>query len=251
MRKRRLKNYSILLYIIFILMLGVCVFLSADGDQEVSNIAVNASLFVVVGLIFLYARSWLDAVFSIASELRKAGMELKKEFKEEGIFQSSILKERYEEYKKALGKDQFSCDIEDFINKDLIDTVARKNLLNLVPGTMTGLGILGTFIGLSFGLQSFNTGSAAEISASIAPLMDGIKVAFHTSIYGMVFSLIFNFVYKNILEEAYDALDDFIDSYHLHVKNDMSKLLAELPERIGNVIADRMMEVMEKYHEKR
>ncbi len=65
---------------------------------------------------------------------------------------------------------------------------------------MTGLGILGTFIGLTIGLQQFNTGSASEITNSISPLIQGIKVAFHTSIYGMVFSLIFSFVYKNKLE---------------------------------------------------
>ena len=108
-------------------------------------------------------------------------------------------------------------------------------MLSIIPGVMTGLGILGTFIGLSFGLQNFNTGNAQEITNSIAPLMDGIKVAFHTSIYGMVFSLIFNFVYKKTLEDAYHAVDQFLDAYHKYVlpktENDNLEALLSFQEK--------------------
>ena len=85
---------------------------------------------------------------------------------------------------------------------------------------MTGLGILGTFIGLSIGLQAFNTGSAEEITNSIGPLMDGIKVAFHTSIYGMIFSLTFNLIFKTVLEQAYHKLDEFVDEFKRYVRPD-------------------------------
>ena len=60
----------------------------------------------------------------------------------------------------------YKCDIEEYINFNLIDTVIHRNRMNQVAGVMTGLGILGTFIGLSIGLQSFNTGSTAEITNS-------------------------------------------------------------------------------------
>ena len=96
----------------------------------------------------------------------------------------------------------------------------HRNILNQVAGVMTGLGILGTFIGLSLGLQHFSTGTTAEVTNSIAPLMDGIKVAFHTSIYGMVFSLVFNFTYKCKLEEAEDAVEEFLDVYKKYVLPD-------------------------------
>ena len=109
------------------------------------------------------------------------------------------------------------CDIDDYLNEYYIDSVMKCGLISIVPGVMTGLGILGTFIGLSFGLQNFNTGSASAITDSIPQLMNGIKIAFHTSIYGMVFSLVFNLVYKKNLEDAYNAMDDFLDSYHKYV----------------------------------
>ena len=85
---------------------------------------------------------------------------------------------------------------------------------------MTGLGILGTFIGLSIGLQAFNTGSAEKITNSIGPLMDGIKVAFHTSIYGMIFSLTFNLIFKTVLEQAYHKLDEFVAEFKRYVRPD-------------------------------
>ena len=124
----------------------------------------------------------------------------------------------------------------------------KKNILNLVAGTMTGLGILGTFIGLSFGLQFFNTGTAAQITESIAPLMDGIKVAFHTSIYGMIFSLVFSFVYKASMEAVYAQLDEFLSLFNTYVVGDtvndneshMREMLQSLPDSLGTSISEQM-----------
>lgn len=145
------------------------------------------------------------------------------------------------QYLESQGTNGTKCDIEDYINRDLIDDIAKKNLINLVPGAMTGMGILGTFIGLSFGLQNFNTGTSEEIAASIAPLMDGIKVAFHTSIYGMVFSLFFNLIYKARFEGVYNAVDDFIDAYHKYVSPDsdndnISKIIAGQQQQTQSIL---------------
>ena len=121
---------------------------------------------------------------------------------------------------------------------------------------MTGLGILGTFIGLSLGLQHFSTGSTAEVTNSIAPLMDGIKVAFHTSIYGMVFSLVFNYVYKRKLDEAENAIADFIDAYKKYVLPDtttdgINKLMELQQQQVTAVrrMTDRVSEDLTKIME--
>ena len=50
--------------------------------------------------------------------------------------------------------------------------------------------------------------------------MDGIKVAFHTSIYGMIFSLTFNLIFKTVLEQAYHKLDEFVDEFKRYVRPD-------------------------------
>ena len=45
------------------------------------------------------------------------------------------------------------------------------------------------------------------------PLLSGMKVAFHTSVYGIIFSLIFNFVYRSIMADAYGKLNSFLDVF--------------------------------------
>ncbi len=236
------KLYRWLIFLSYAAMVGVCVYLNLFSIQAEgkANIIVNAVMFALIGLIFLRCEigSFIP-VEQITEELDRATAKSRrdamnthrflweqyKEDKEE-LFRNPILKEQFSDYKYELSRIErmerayYKCDIESFISEDLIDAVIHRNRMNQVAGVMTGLGILGTFIGLSLGLQSFNTGTTAEITNSIEPLMDGIKVAFHTSIYGMVFSLVFNYVYKRILDDAEASVRRFINAYKKYVLPD-------------------------------
>lgn len=274
-----------LLLPVYLLMLGVCAFLNIYGQAKLDpvNITVNAGMFVIIGITILWATyGALNPVSRMASSLRYTVQTIEIDFKktenylwedyrnETNLFHNKTLNHRFNEYRverkrlMMLSSRGVKCDIEDYINEYFIDSHIKKGMLAIVPGVMTGLGILGTFIGLSFGLQNFNTGNAREITNSIAPLMDGIKVAFHTSIYGMVFSLIFNFVYKKTLEDAYHAVDMFLNAYHKYVlpktENDdlevllsfqekqlqeTRKLLSEFSDELAGKIAQA---VAEPYH---
>ena len=75
---------------------------------------------------------------------------------------------------------------------------------------LTGLGIQGTFLGLSLGLGSFRGDDIYTISDNVGPLLSGMKVAFHTSVYGILFSLIFNLVYRSVMADAYEKLESFL-----------------------------------------
>ncbi len=240
----------------YLLMLAICVFLNVYGQAKPDpvNITVNAGMFVIIGITMLWATyGALNPVSRMASSLRYTVQTMEIDFKktenylwedyrnETNLFHNKILNHRFNEYRverkrlMMLSSRGVKCDIEDYINEYFIDSNIKKGMLAIIPGVMTGLGILGTFIGLSFGLQNFNTGNAQEITNSIAPLMDGIKVAFHTSIYGMVFSLIFNFVYKKTLEDAYHAVDQFLNTYHKYVlpktENDDLEVLLSFQEK--------------------
>ena len=59
------------------------------------------------------------------------------------------------------------------------------------PTLLTSLGMLGTFTGIVAGLQAFDT---ANISTSIAPLLEGLKTAFITSLSGMLLSILYKVV---------------------------------------------------------
>ena len=206
------------LIVVYVIMAAVCIYLNLTAESlDLSNVIVSVVLFVVVLGLFGYAFSRFSVVDKMIEELDEAADTIRDDFglkkqylwkyyrTKDNLFTGDILRRRYAEYRSEIDRlemlsgDVFRCDIEDYINQELIDDTISRNVLNLMSGTMTGLGILGTFIGLTIGLQQFNTGTADEITRSIAPLIQGIKVAFHTSIYGMVFSLIFSFIYKNKL----------------------------------------------------
>ena len=60
------------------------------------------------------------------------------------------------------------------------------------------------------GLGAFSGDDIFTISDNVGSLLSGMKVAFHTSVYGILFSLVFNFVYRSIMSDAYETLNEFL-----------------------------------------
>lgn len=73
--------------------------------------------------------------------------------------------------------------------------------INSAPGVISGLGILGTFIGLTIGIHFFNSDNSEAIMNSIQSLLGGMSVAFATSIVGMIFSSLYIGIQKKILND--------------------------------------------------
>ena len=258
------KRYNLLRFTFWIMAIIGAV-LTAMYDDRISVI-INILVFVIAGIIFNKSKKLFKKIYNTEQALVNATKKIDADYKNEQeylwgsykdkedtyLFEDCILFVEYKKYiaemkrLETVSSGTYKCDISDYINKELLDITVKKNLLNLVPGTMTGMGILGTFVGLSIALQNFNTGSAAEISDSIAPLMNGIKVAFHTSIFGMVFSLVFNYVYKMVMEEAYSYLDDFIYAYDHYVtgntdndnESKLKVLIQDIPAQIGSQLGN-------------
>lgn len=280
----RVSKVEWILGIIYVGLIGLAVYLNPSGTKDMENFIVNSIFFVLVAAIFLCVFLSFSRTNKMVQSLKDTASHIKELFELNGsnylwdtykskdeVFNHPLLDGLFKEYRdesNRLNKDSnssFKCDIEDYINRGVIDDSIRKNILSLVPGTMTGLGILGTFVGLSFGLNSFSTGTTTEITESITPLMGGIKVAFHTSIYGMVLSLVFNFVYKYKLAEAYDGLDRLLDAFAKYVVPDaqnenMNLMLSYQKQQaddshnlvvgLGEVFAQKMAEVMKPQLEK-
>lgn len=274
MKKNRLQ----LLNAVYGFACLLCLFLTVIGtSKDIASIFINVILFIVVYVIFFNAKRTMKIIIGITDDLKHVTDEIREDFENEqnplwekynkengeSLFENEYLVKIYKKYlfdRKRLASvsaNQYKCDISDYINEDLIDSLMKKNIYNLVPGVMTGLGILGTFVGLSFGLQNFNTGGADEIEASIAPLMNGIKVAFHTSIYGMLFSLFFNYIYKETLEDAYIAVDDFLKTFDNYVDSNASDyndivvqmLLQKMPESIGKTVSEILSPAVDRMNE--
>lgn len=125
------------------------------------------------------------------------------------------------------------------------NSVCKCNKLNLrmldtASGTLVGLGLLGTFLGLTLGIRGFDSSNTDRINESIQVLLNGMGTAFLTSLLGMTFSIIFTFIdkslrhrlYKNVngLTEKLDALYyiDDITFTNINQQKIVDKLYNEL-----------------------
>ena len=257
------KWYETIVYIAYFVMLIVAILLNvfASDDISVANIIVTVLMFILVFIIFVTCdKNAFKPAAAIADDLGEACEKMERDalrehtflydkYRNENaeLFKNEVLKREYADFVFELDRIEqtalpyYKCSIQDYINYDLMDYVLHRNILNQVAPAMTGLGILGTFIGLALGLNSFSTGSTLEIANSIQPLMAGIKVAFHTSIYGMVFSLVFNYSLRRRVEDAEHAVRKFVNDYKKYVlpdtANDGFNRLIELQQEQTRVIS--------------
>lgn len=68
-----------------------------------------------------------------------------------------------------------------------------------IPNSIAVLGIIGTFVGIFYGLLKFDT---TKLDSSIPVLLDGMKTAFFTSILGLGFSSILKSVQSNRVKKV-------------------------------------------------
>lgn len=131
------------------------------------------------------------------------------------LFGQEDLDERYADFTSFIKKSQSGIgDIEDYVNENEVDGIIRKRLIELIPDVLTSLGILGTFIGLVVGLKNFEPSNYEAMTSSVSSLVDGIKVAFLTSIYGLSLSLVFGYGTKVAYSDLMESLRTFLDRFH-------------------------------------
>ncbi len=261
------KWYEWILTIVFILMVLLCVYLNKtaldNGIGITTALIINAVLFLIVAIVFLAAdfgcfapmnaviKDLKNATEKIRSDAMNSHAYLWEPYQTSNVklFRNETLDQLFTDFIFELNREDdaqnayYRPSIDDYINEDLVDSIMHRNELNQVPGMLTGLGILGTFIGLTLGLEHFNTGTTKEMTDSIEPLMNGIKVAFHTSIFGMVFSLTFNAIYKRKLYEGESAVQEFCHAFKKYVlpdteNNGMNQLISLQAEQLEAM--DRM-----------
>ena len=73
-----------------------------------------------------------------------------------------------------------------------------RGIPEALPGVFAALGLLGTFIGITVGLDSIDIiqGDSSRVMESVRGLLGGMSAAFTTSIYGISFSLLWLLLFR-------------------------------------------------------
>ncbi len=228
----------LLLFPLYMVVLGFILYINGvftGNVTSLSNLLINVGFLIVIGILFIISAICFVRLNLCSEALLTAADQVWEEHKKQDgnlweiywnkkdVFHNEALDDAFFRYQKRMAgyrtKKGLSntCDLEEYINEDLLDRVAATHYNSAVSGTLTGLGILGTFLGLSMGLGSFQGNDIYTISDNVGPLLEGMKVAFHTSVYGIFFSLVFNFIYRSIMADAYEKLAEFMAVYKEYV----------------------------------
>ena len=135
-----------------------------------------------------------------------------------GIFHHRYLDDKMQAFTDTISQSQEGIgDIEEYLNEEDVDEHIHKRLLEMVPDIFTSLGILGTFVGLVWGLKNFEPSNYEAMTTSVASLVDGIKVAFLTSIYGIAMSIVYSCGMKSEYSSLTSNLQSFLDRFQTYV----------------------------------
>jgi len=100
-----------------------------------------------------------------------------------------------------------------FFNDDNVSRAHKFNLrmLDSASGTLVGLGLLGTFLGLTIGIHGFDSSDSNNIQQSIHNLLGGMGTAFSTSLLGMFYSLVYTAFDKTMRNKLHRKLYSFTE----------------------------------------
>jgi hypothetical protein len=229
------KLYYVLFFL-YVIVVAFVLYLNGvfTGEWKFStNLIINVGFLIIIGILFVISSISFGRLNKVTCELEDVSLSLQKEYKKAGetnlwsvykdntaFFEQKDLQDMFNKYRLRINSaktrrgTRSSCDLEEYINEDFLDRVGMNSFNSGVAGTLTGIGILGTFLGLSMGLGAFSGDDIFTISDNVGSLLSGMKVAFHTSVYGIFFSLVFNLIYRSLMSNAYKTLDEFLSVFH-------------------------------------
>lgn len=107
-------------------------------------------------------------------------------------------------------------------------------LKNVIPNAIASLGIIGTFVGIYVGLINFDV-TPGNMEDSIPELLNGLKLAFFTSIIGLILSTILKVV-NNVKTKKSSSKGD-------EVINLLTELIEKVGENDSSILKDSILEL--------
>ena len=162
---------------------------------------------------------------------------------DENFRESPLLRHSWHEFTETLilpefGMEDDAASVQNTASPDrffnrytLLEPRLNLRLYNTLPNLFTGAGILGTFVGLVYGISQASGGLASgnieDAQLALSSLLDGAWLAFMTSIVGLLTSLIFSYWEKHKVHRFDQICSDWVEA--------LDKRLQRItPEKLAN-----------------
>ena len=86
-----------------------------------------------------------------------------------------------------------------FSGQSIVDTPLKADFYKHLPGILTGLGIIGTFLGLIMGLSSFDVSDPAKAQSELKNLINAVGHAFYVSGAAIAMAMFFTWIEKSLV----------------------------------------------------
>ena len=275
----RIKAWNVLSRVVLILVFAasIGVFYFTRSGNGWTDFIINL-VFAVIAATFLivyFAGSARPlarvaaALDRVTDDIRSSGAEPKElwaRYSQKGeLFSNRRLDERWTSYLREMRRLQkqnsltADCRIDDYIDEELLYSTVNKPFCDQLGGIMSGLGILFIFIGLVYGLRNFDATTVDVMQTSTQALMAGIKIAFLTSIFGLIYSLLVGLSYKKLMKDSMDVLYDFQDAFTecvrpanehaaddamIRLQTEQNAALQNFGTNIGNQVSEAIITLM-------
>lgn len=201
---------------------------------------------IIILACFIYCTCSMFKIFNLT---RKIDVIFSSSDWEDKLKNNLVLLSLYEQYKQTVvffnnnGEKKTDEDASNYFRVTTLLDAAKINqrALASAPGVLVGLGLLGTFLGLTIGVSNFDSSSTEAIQTSINDLLDGMGTAFITSLVGMGASTILIVSDKLLVNSLYRKLQKLCERLN-------SLYYISTPEKYA-IIFDRQNETLRNQYE--
>jgi methyl-accepting chemotaxis protein len=160
---------------------------------------------------------------------------------------SNVKKSKYKElweryYNRVSQKNEDErINVEPFFGFDVMHHhMGYRHLMDMGGGIHVSIGVLGTFVGLSVGLSELHVGNTEALRSGISSLLDGMKVAFYTSVWGVFLSLLWTVFDRWISSRLDQNIDWHSERLDFLLSTDDEELFLNRLEKISRNQADHL-----------
>jgi len=156
---------------------------------------------------------------------------------------SSKYKELWERYYNRVSQknEDERINVEPFFGFEVMHYhMGYRHVMDMGGGIHVSIGVLGTFIGLSVGLSDLHVSDTEALRSGISSLLDGMKVAFYTSVFGVLLSLTWAFFDRWISSRLDKNIDWHSERLDFLLSTDDEELFLNRLEKISRNQADHL-----------